>query len=113
MLRVRGGPVSRRPTRLLVGFTIHRTRVRECSACAVNQASLDLVKLSNPLDEAFLVDFSSEAYIDQDFTDSIAKLEEGLKLSKVAKACGQLRWRNRRRWLGLLRLEELEAFFRV
>jgi len=45
---------------------------------AVNEASLDLVKLSNPADEAFLVDFSSEAYIDQDFTNNITKLQEGL-----------------------------------
>jgi VWFA-related protein len=45
---------------------------------AVETASLNLVKLSNPQDEAFLVDFSSEAYIDQDFTNSIAKLQQGL-----------------------------------
>lgn len=49
---------------------------------AVDTASLDLVKLSNPQDEAFLVDFSSEAYIDQDFTDSIAKLQKGLSYIK-------------------------------
>jgi Ca-activated chloride channel family protein len=36
------------------------------------------VKLSNPEDEAFLVDFSWEAFIDQDFTSDIHKLEEGL-----------------------------------
>ena len=45
---------------------------------AVNQASLDLIKLSNPLDEAFLVDFSWEAFIDQDFTSDSAKLQQGL-----------------------------------
>jgi len=49
---------------------------------AVDAASLNLVKLSNPQDEAFLVDFSSEAYIDQDFTDSIAKLQRGLSYIK-------------------------------
>jgi Ca-activated chloride channel family protein len=49
---------------------------------AVDAASLDLVKLSNPQDEAFLVDFSSEAYIDQDFTNSIAKLQSGLSYIK-------------------------------
>jgi Ca-activated chloride channel homolog len=49
---------------------------------AVDASSLDLVKLSNPSDEAFLVDFSSEAYIDQDFTNSIAKLEQGLAYIK-------------------------------
>jgi VWFA-related protein len=45
---------------------------------AVAEASLDLVKLSNPEDEAFLVDFSGEAFIDQDFTSDIAKLQQGL-----------------------------------
>jgi Ca-activated chloride channel homolog len=45
---------------------------------AVEQSSLDLVKLSNPKDEAFVVDFSWEAFIDQDFTSDISKLKEGL-----------------------------------
>ncbi len=45
---------------------------------AVQQSSLDLVKLSNPQDEAFVVDFSWEAFIDQDFTSNIDKLKEGL-----------------------------------
>ncbi len=49
---------------------------------SVDAASLDLVKLSNPQDEAFLVDFSSEAYIDQDFTNNIAKLQQGLSYIK-------------------------------
>ena len=49
---------------------------------AVDAASLDLVKLSNRQDEAFLVDFSSEAYIDQDFTGSIEKLQQGLAYIK-------------------------------
>ncbi|MDE1154490.1 MAG: VWA domain-containing protein [Acidobacteriaceae bacterium] len=51
---------------------------------AVDVASLDLVRLSNPLDEAFLVDFGSEAYIDQDFTSDISKLERGLSEVKSA-----------------------------
>ncbi len=45
---------------------------------AVEQASLDFVKLSNPEDEAFVVDFSWEAFIDQDFTSDIDKLQQGL-----------------------------------
>jgi VWFA-related protein len=49
---------------------------------AVNQASLDLVKLSNPQDEAFLVDFSFEPFIDQDFTSDTAKLQQGLSYIK-------------------------------
>jgi Ca-activated chloride channel family protein len=49
---------------------------------AVDAASLDLVKLSNPQDEAFLVDFSWEAFIDQDFTNDISKLQQGLSYIK-------------------------------
>ena len=45
---------------------------------AVEQSSLDLIKLSNPKDEAFVVDFSWEAFIDQDFTSDINKLKDGL-----------------------------------
>jgi Ca-activated chloride channel homolog len=45
---------------------------------AVEKASLDLVKLSNPEDEEFLVDFSWEAFIDQDFTNNLDKLQQGL-----------------------------------
>jgi Ca-activated chloride channel family protein len=49
---------------------------------AVDQASLDFVKLSNKDDEAFLVDFSWEAFIDQDFTNDIGKLQQGLSYIK-------------------------------
>ncbi len=45
---------------------------------AVDKASVDFVKLSNPEDEEFLVDFSWEAFIDQDFTNNIDKLQQGL-----------------------------------
>ena len=50
---------------------------------SVDAAALNLVKLSNPKDEAFLVDFNSEPYIDQDFTSSIAKLQQGLDYIKA------------------------------
>jgi Ca-activated chloride channel homolog len=49
---------------------------------AVDKASLDFVKLSNPEDEEFLVDFSWDAYIDQDFTNNIDKLKDGLGFIK-------------------------------
>ncbi len=50
---------------------------------AVDEAALNLVKLSNPKDEAFVVDFNSEPYIDQDFTSSIVKLQQGLAYIKA------------------------------
>src|SRR6202046_4850120 len=45
---------------------------------AVNNAALDLVHYSNPDDESFVVNFSDEAYIDQDFTANVNKLRDGL-----------------------------------
>lgn len=45
---------------------------------AVNKSTLDLIEASNPQDEAFVVNFSDEAFIDQDFTSDINKLRDGL-----------------------------------
>jgi VWFA-related protein len=45
---------------------------------SVNKSALDLVLASNPQDEAFVVNFSDEAFIDCDFTSNISKLREGL-----------------------------------
>ena len=45
---------------------------------SVNKAALDLVQASNPHDEAFVVNFSDEAFIDQEFTSDINMLRDGL-----------------------------------
>lgn len=45
---------------------------------SVNKSTLDLVEASNPADEAFVVNFSDEAVIDQDFTSDVSKLRKGL-----------------------------------
>lgn len=45
---------------------------------AVREAALDLVRASNPQDEAFIVNFSDEAYLDQGFTSDITKMEAAL-----------------------------------
>ena len=45
---------------------------------AVNKSAVDLVEASNPQDEAFVVNFSDEAYIDQDFTSNVTRLRDGL-----------------------------------
>jgi VWFA-related protein len=45
---------------------------------SVNKSALDLVQASNPQDEAFVVNFSDEAFIDQDFTSDINRLRDGL-----------------------------------
>jgi len=45
---------------------------------SVNKSTLDLILASNPQDEAFVVNFSDEAFIDCDFTSDIKKLRDGL-----------------------------------
>ena len=45
---------------------------------AVNKSALDLIEASNPQDEAFVVNFSDEAFIDQDFTSNVNRLRDGL-----------------------------------
>jgi Ca-activated chloride channel homolog len=45
---------------------------------SVNKSALDLIEASNPQDEAFVVNFSDEAFIDQEFTSNINRLREGL-----------------------------------
>lgn len=61
-----------------MGILIDNSGSMRDKRAAVNEAALDLVKASNPEDEAFVVNFSDEAYIDQDFTSNISKLREGL-----------------------------------
>ncbi len=65
-----------------IGLLIDSSGSMYDKRAAVDKASLDLVKLSNPQDEEFLVDFSTEAFIDQDFTTSIDKLQQGLSYIK-------------------------------
>jgi len=45
---------------------------------AVASAALDLMKASNPQDETFVINFSDQAYLDQDFTSDLDKLQNGL-----------------------------------
>lgn len=45
---------------------------------SVNKSALDLIQASNPQDEAFVVNFSDEAFIDQEFTSDVNKLNDGL-----------------------------------
>ena len=45
---------------------------------SVNKSALDLILASNPQDEAFVVNFSDEAFIDSEFTADPNKLRDGL-----------------------------------
>jgi Ca-activated chloride channel homolog len=44
----------------------------------VNQAVLNLIRASNPDDEVFIVNFSENSYLDQDFTSNINLLQTAL-----------------------------------
>ncbi|MFT4111680.1 VWA domain-containing protein [Silvibacterium sp.] len=61
-----------------MGILVDNSGSMRDKRAAVNNAALDLVKASNPEDEAFIVNFSDEAFIDQDFTSNLDKLREGL-----------------------------------
>jgi Ca-activated chloride channel family protein len=61
-----------------IGMLLDNSGSMRDKRAAVNTAALDLVKASNPQDEAFIVNFSDEAFIDQDFTSDIGKLRDGL-----------------------------------
>lgn len=61
-----------------MGILVDNSGSMRDKRAAVNAAALDLVKASNPDDEAFIVNFSDEAFIDQDFTSDLKKLRDGL-----------------------------------
>ncbi len=44
----------------------------------VNQAVLNLIRISNPQDEIFVVNFSQTPYLDQDFTSDVSLLQTAL-----------------------------------
>ncbi|HEX4309732.1 MAG TPA: VWA domain-containing protein [Acidobacteriaceae bacterium] len=61
-----------------LGILVDNSGSMRDKRAAVNTAALDLVRASNPDDEAFVVNFSDEAFLDQDFTSDLNKLREGL-----------------------------------
>src|SRR5580704_17954336 len=61
-----------------MGILVDNSGSMRDKRAAVNTSALNLVKASNPQDEAFIVNFSDEAFIDQDFTSDINKLRDGL-----------------------------------
>jgi VWFA-related protein len=62
-----------------VGVVIDDSGSMRDKRSAVNQAAINLVRASNPQDEVFIVNFSEEYWLDQDFTASIPKLQEALE----------------------------------
>jgi len=61
-----------------IGILIDNSGSMRDKRAKVNQASLNFVRASNPQDEVFIVNFSDDAYIDQDFTSNINLMKEAL-----------------------------------
>src|SRR5919201_4110252 len=62
-----------------VGILIDNSGSMRDKRPAVNQAALNFVRSSNPQDQAFVVNFNDEYYLDQDFTASVPRLKEALE----------------------------------
>lgn len=65
-------------TPVSIGLLVDDSGSMGSKRAAVSSAALDLVKASNPQDETFVLNFSDQAYLDQDFTSDIDKLQNGL-----------------------------------
>lgn len=61
-----------------IGLLVDNSGSMRTRRTQVTQAALDLVKASNPEDQTFVVNFSDQAYLDQDFTADLNKLRASL-----------------------------------
>ncbi len=61
-----------------LGLVIDNSGSMREKRLAVESAALALVRDSNRQDEVFVVNFNDEAYLDSDFTNDIAVMEQGL-----------------------------------
>jgi Ca-activated chloride channel homolog len=61
-----------------IGLVVDNSGSMSRKRPSVNKSTLDLILASNPQDEAFVVNFSDEAFIDQEFTSDVNKLRDGL-----------------------------------
>lgn len=61
-----------------IGLLVDNSGSMRPKRAAVTEAALDLVKASNPEDQTFVVNFSDQAYLDQDFTADLGKLRASL-----------------------------------
>jgi VWFA-related protein len=62
-----------------VGIVVDNSGSMRDKRKGVNSAALKFVQSSNPMDEVFIVNFNEDAFLDADFTDSIALMEEALE----------------------------------
>jgi VWFA-related protein len=65
-------------TPVSIGLVVDDSGSMSSKRAAVVSAALDLIKASNPQDETFVINFSDQPYLDQDFTSDLNKLQSGL-----------------------------------
>jgi Ca-activated chloride channel family protein len=65
-------------TPVSIGLLVDNSGSMSSKRAAVAAAAIDLVKASNPQDETFVINFSDQAYLDQDFTSDLDRLQIGL-----------------------------------
>jgi Ca-activated chloride channel homolog len=70
--------VQHQDTPVSIGLVVDDSGSMKAKRRAVSAAALDLVKASNPQDETFVINFSDQAYLDQDFTANLDQLQSGL-----------------------------------
>jgi VWFA-related protein len=61
-----------------IGILVDNSGSMRQKRAAVTKAVVNLVRASNPQDEAFVVNFNDEPYLDQDFTANVNLLREAL-----------------------------------
>ena len=65
--------------RVSIGILIDNSGSMRDKRRRVNTAALEFVKASNTEDEVFIVNFDDEAYLDQDFTSDVLRLQDALQ----------------------------------
>lgn len=61
-----------------IGILVDNSGSMREKRAAVSKAVVNLIKASNPDDEAFIVNFNDDSYLDQDFTNKIPLMQEAL-----------------------------------
>jgi Ca-activated chloride channel family protein len=69
---------SREDVPVSIGIVVDNSGSMRTKRAAVTKAVLNLIQASNPQDEAFVVNFNDDSYLDQDFTNSTSPLREAL-----------------------------------
>ncbi len=76
--------VQHQDTPVSIGLLVDNSGSMNTKRAAVASAALDLVKASNSQDETFVINFSDQAFLDQDFTSDLDKLQNGLSHLSVS-----------------------------